>query len=138
MLPINIDLYYRNVDELATFNIFRWVSNVFHILLNYMYNNVWFGPICVEKWYFIVLLYIWLKYNQIPFSPTLIIQIYVVNNIIWTWSPVVAMFTFCFVLCQCLLACMCDDACLATATCIQCNTDSLLCHPCLKLHHVEL
>ena len=40
---------HRSVDELATSYIFRWVSNVFHILLKYKHNNVWLGPSCVGK-----------------------------------------------------------------------------------------
>ena len=41
----------RSVDELATFYIFRLVSNDFHILLKYMHNSVRLGPVCVGKSY---------------------------------------------------------------------------------------
>ena len=40
---------HRSVDELATFYIFRWVNNVFHILLFFLYIIVWFGPNCLGK-----------------------------------------------------------------------------------------
>ena len=32
----------------------------------------------------------------------IIVKMYVVNRIIWTWPPVVVMFTCCFILCRCL------------------------------------
>ena len=39
----------RSIDELATFYIFRWVNNVFHILLKMLHIIVWFGPNCLGK-----------------------------------------------------------------------------------------
>ena len=47
--PINEYGDSRSVDELATFYIFRWVSNVFHILLQNCHIIVWFGTNCLGK-----------------------------------------------------------------------------------------
>ena len=47
MLPM--DVSYRSVDELATFYIFRWVNNVFHILLKIWHIIVWLGSNCLGE-----------------------------------------------------------------------------------------
>ena len=48
LLTLCIHLH-RSVDELTTFDILRWVNNVFHILLKICHIIVWFGPIWLEK-----------------------------------------------------------------------------------------
>ena len=96
---------YRSVDELTTFYILRWVNNVFHILLKIWHIIVWFGPNCSGKSTPSFRIYDMIKkYAEMSFSPCLYNRKnvhYVVNCIIWTWPPVVVMFTCCFILYRC-------------------------------------
>ena len=114
---------HRSVNE-STFNILRWVSNVFHILLKYVHTNVWFGPSCVGKGsptfqriYDMIAnmpkchshlssIYIFSPYNY-----TLIVQMYAVINSLPNNAAIRCMFINKY------------------------STDSWLCHPCLKLHY---
>ena len=83
----------------------RWVNNVFHILLKIWHIIVWFGPNCSGKSTPSFRIYDMItKYAEMSFSPCVYNRKnvhYVANGIIWTWPPVVVMFTCCFILYRC-------------------------------------
>ena len=95
----------RSVDELTTFYILRWVNNVFHILLKIWHIIVWFGPNYSGKSTPSFRIYDMIKkYAEMSFSPCVYNRKnvhYVAHGIIWTWPPVVVMFTCCFILYRC-------------------------------------
>ena len=94
----------RSVDDLTTFYIFRWVNHVFHILLKIWHIVVWLGPNCLGKSTPSFRIYYMIKNmpKYLSHHAFIIVKIYVVNHILWTWPPVVVMFTCCFILCRCL------------------------------------
>ena len=92
-----LSLKTRSVDELTTFYILRWVNNVFHILLKIWYIIVWFGPNCLGKSTPSFIIYDMI--NNMPkclsHHAFIIVKMYVVNRIIWTWPPVVVCRCWC-------------------------------------------
>ena len=65
---------------------------------------MWFGPNCLGKNTPSVRIYYMIKNmpKYLSHHAFIIVKMYVVNRIIWTWPPVVVMFTCCFILCPCL------------------------------------
>ena len=94
----------RSVDELTTFYILRWVNNVFHILLKIWHIIVWFAPNCLGKSTPSFTIHMITKYipKCLSHHAFIVVKMYVVHRIIWTWPPVVVMFTCCFILSRCL------------------------------------
>ena len=82
----------RSVDELPTFYIFRWINNVFHILLK-KWHIMWFGPNCLGKSTPSFRTYDMIKNiaKCLSHHAFIIVKMYVVNRIIWTYPPVVAL-----------------------------------------------
>ena len=138
----------RSVDELTTFYILRWVNNVFHILLKIWHIIVWFGPNCLGKSTPSFKIYDMIKNMRkcLSHHAFIIVKMYIMLSMAlyehghqWLWCLPVALF-------YTGVDVMCGDAWLIgillnNALHILINkysTNSWLCYPCLKLHHVEL
>ena len=133
----------RSVDELTTF----CVNKVFHILLKIWHNIVWFGPICLGKSTPSFRIYDMIKHmpKYLSHHAFIIVKMYVVHRIIWTWPPHQWLWCLPVALFYAGAYVMCGDAWLigillnnALHVYNKYSTDSWLCYPCLKLHHVEL